>query len=79
MKCPKCSCGSTYVLETRAGSGGAETKRRRQCNQCGHKFTTYEISDKKKKQLYDLRKYHRKFDAFVKANPPMDMDTSHDV
>jgi transcriptional regulator NrdR family protein len=36
MKCPECS-ENTQVLETR------QTRRRRQCLSCGHRFSTVEI------------------------------------
>jgi len=41
--CPGCSSASTSVLESRAINNGS-TKRRRKCNDCGTRFTTYEIS-----------------------------------
>lgn len=36
MRCPKCD-GDTQVLETR------QTRRRRQCLVCGHRFSTFEV------------------------------------
>ncbi len=40
MKCPYCGNGDTDVVETRDGEGA--TRRRRECHQCGKRFTTYE-------------------------------------
>ena len=42
MRCPSCSEDDDKVLESRAVRGGAAIRRRRVCNRCGHRFTTYE-------------------------------------
>ena len=42
MRCPKCSSTETKVLDTRAGKGSASIRRRRQCSQCEHRFSTVE-------------------------------------
>jgi transcriptional repressor NrdR len=41
VKCPACS-GSTHVIETRSAEGGAVARRRRECVECGQRFTTFE-------------------------------------
>jgi transcriptional repressor NrdR len=41
VECP--SCGqSSRVLETRGAEDGATIRRRRECERCGERFTTYE-------------------------------------
>ncbi|MCS7222494.1 MAG: transcriptional regulator NrdR [Anaerolineae bacterium] len=40
MRCPHCSGDDTRVVDTRAAGEGI--RRRRQCQQCGRRFTTYE-------------------------------------
>jgi transcriptional regulator NrdR family protein len=40
--CPKCG-GYTHVLDSRLTSKG-RTIRRRQCDACGERYTTYEIT-----------------------------------
>ena len=45
MNCPKCGSPSTYVLETRQTASGS-MRRRRECAECHHKFTTYEVNQK---------------------------------
>ena len=40
MRCPVCE-GGTKVLDSRDGRGEA-IRRRRVCNECGHRFTTRE-------------------------------------
>ena len=42
MKCPKCQHTSSKVLESRPIQVGNEIRRRRECNNCGHRFTTFE-------------------------------------
>ena len=41
MNCPACGA-STRVVATRAADGGASVKRRRACEACGYRATTYE-------------------------------------
>jgi transcriptional repressor NrdR len=41
MLCPLCG-SDTRVVETRPADGGAATRRRRVCVECGHRLTTYE-------------------------------------
>jgi len=41
MKCPYCSEGSTKVVDTRETTAN-EIRRRRECQACGERFTTYE-------------------------------------
>ncbi len=42
MRCPKCGCQDDKVIDSRASREGATIRRRRQCVQCGCRFTTYE-------------------------------------
>lgn len=42
MRCPICDEPNTYVIDTRSTSDGAALRRRRQCETCGQRFTTYE-------------------------------------
>ena len=42
MRCPRCSSGESKVIDSRVASGGAERQRRRECNACGERFTTWE-------------------------------------
>jgi transcriptional repressor NrdR len=41
VNCPRCD-SPTSILETRKAEGGAALRRRRECTECGHRFTTYE-------------------------------------
>ena len=42
MRCPKCGNQDDKVIDSRASREGATIRRRRQCLQCNHRFTTYE-------------------------------------
>ena len=42
MKCPFCHNDDTQVLDTRASEVGDAIRRRRRCNDCEKRFTTYE-------------------------------------
>jgi transcriptional repressor NrdR len=42
MKCPFCSFEDTRVIDSRNIDNGASIRRRRECPQCGRRFTTYE-------------------------------------
>lgn len=42
MKCIRCNCEDTRVIESREVSEGIATRRRRECAGCQSRFTTYE-------------------------------------
>ncbi|MBN1427491.1 MAG: transcriptional repressor NrdR [Anaerolineae bacterium] len=42
MRCSCCGTGNTRVVATTTHSAGGEIRRRRQCQNCGHRFTTIE-------------------------------------
>ncbi len=42
MKCPYCDHSETKVLDSRDAEGLEITRRRRECEKCGKRFTTYE-------------------------------------
>ena len=42
MKCPFCSSESTRVLDSRPTEDNTSIRRRRECEDCGGRFTTYE-------------------------------------
>ena len=45
MKCPICNSQDSRVLDSRPVDDGSSIKRRRECPQCGKRFTTYEVVD----------------------------------
>ena len=42
MKCPYCSNTDTRVIDSRPAEDGSSIRRRRYCDECGKRFTTYE-------------------------------------
>jgi transcriptional repressor NrdR len=42
MKCPYCSDENTRVIDSRPADDNTAIRRRRQCDVCGKRFTTYE-------------------------------------
>ena len=42
MQCPYCQHTDSRVLESRSTEAGRSVRRRRECLQCKHRFTTYE-------------------------------------
>jgi transcriptional repressor NrdR len=42
MKCTKCQSCESRVIESRDVAGGDSIRRRRECESCSHRFTTYE-------------------------------------
>ena len=43
MQCPYCNASDTKVIDSRLAAEGAQVRRRRQCNQCQERFTTFEV------------------------------------
>lgn len=42
MLCPACGAAETRVIDSRPAESGVSIRRRRQCEACGQRFTTYE-------------------------------------
>ncbi len=42
MKCPRCQHDNSKVVESRDASDGDAIRRRRECLDCAHRYTTYE-------------------------------------
>lgn len=43
MRCPFCQSDDTKVTDSRATDDGKAIRRRRECQSCGRRFTTYEM------------------------------------
>ena len=65
MKCPFCSYRDSRVIDSRAVEDGTSIRRRRECPDCGRRFTTYEkyeetplVVSKKdgRRELFDSKK-----------------------
>jgi len=65
MKCPFCDSNDTKVVDSRSAQKNNAIRRRRECLDCGHRFTTYEyvveypltiIKNDGRREEYDRRK-----------------------
>ncbi len=65
MKCPYCGDDNTRVIDSRPADDNEAIRRRRQCDECGKRFTTYEkvetiplivIKKDKNRESYDRSK-----------------------
>ena len=65
MKCMYCGCEDSRVIDSRSAEEGRTIRRRRECVQCGRRFTTYEtiedtpvlvIKSSGNRQAYDAQK-----------------------
>ena len=65
MKCPYCGDDNTRVIDSRPADDNSAIRRRRQCDVCGKRFTTYEkveaiplmvIKKDKSREPYDREK-----------------------
>ncbi len=45
MRCPFCSEEDTKVVDSRLVTGGDQIRRRRECQSCSERFTTYETAE----------------------------------
>ena len=45
MRCPFCNADNDKVIDSRSSEAGKVIRRRRQCNQCSRRFTTYERAE----------------------------------
>lgn len=43
MKCPSCESTNTETIESRGANDGINVRRRKECRECRHRFTTQEI------------------------------------
>lgn len=47
MRCPHCSATENRVVDSRTSRGGSAVRRRRECLECGARFTTYEYVEER--------------------------------
>ena len=46
MRCPNCSVDDDLVIDSRSIDAGGAIRRRRECNRCGRRYTSYERIEK---------------------------------
>ncbi len=65
MKCMFCGCMNSKVIDSRINEEGTSIRRRRECEQCGRRFTTYEtvettpilvVKNSGNRQTFDVNK-----------------------
>ena len=54
MKCPYCSSDNTRVIDSRPADDNSSIRRRRLCDECGKRFTTYKKDNNR--EQYDRSK-----------------------
>ena len=55
MKCPYCGNPDTRVIDSRPAEDNSSIRRRRSCDECGKRFTTYEKVVKEEARLTEQR------------------------
>jgi len=58
MRCPFCGCEEDRVLESRAARDGDAIRRRRECLECGRRYTTFEQVERR--PIYVVKKDARR-------------------
>ncbi len=78
MRCPNCGSLDDKVLESRTMVNGESIRRRRECNSCGYRFTSYERIDEKpffvvkkdgRRQPFDRAKLEKGIDRALEKRP----------
>ena len=64
MKCAKCGENETKVLESRLSHEGRSVRRRRLCQACNHRWTTYE---KEEEFVFSIRKKDGRVEPYQRA------------
>ena len=78
MKCPSCSTEDSKVVDSRSIQGGESIRRRRECNACNFRYTTYEyvlenpvkvIKKSGEREEYDRSKLEKSFSIACEKRP----------
>ena len=78
MKCPNCNKEDSKVVDSRSIRGGISIRRRRECNECEYRYTTYEyilanpvkvIKKSGDREEYDRSKLEKSFNIACKKRP----------
>lgn len=91
MKCPLCGKADDKVIESRQNQNGITIRRRRECLDCGYRFTSYEhieeipmvvIKQSGRREVFDRKKIERgilRAIAKRELNHQTIMDMIHDI
>ncbi|MBQ9034873.1 MAG: transcriptional repressor NrdR [Alphaproteobacteria bacterium] len=78
MKCPFCGCEETQVKDSRNTDDNSAVRRRRECPECGSRFTTFErvqlrelvvVKRNGERTLFDRDKLERSITLAVRKRP----------
>lgn len=78
MKCPFCGCDDTQVKDSRDTDDNTAIRRRRECSECGSRFTTFErvqlrdlivVKKNGEKVMFDRDKLARSIFLAVRKRP----------
>ena len=78
MKCPSCHKENSKVVDSRSIKGGESIRRRRECNACNFRYTTYEyvldnpvkvIKKSGEREEYDRAKLEKSFNIACEKRP----------
>ena len=78
MKCPFCGCDDTVVKDSRNTDDDTSIRRRRECPECGSRFTTFErvqlrelivIKKNGERTFFDREKLYRSIELAVRKRP----------
>ena len=78
MKCPFCGCEETQVKDSRNTEDNSSVRRRRECPECGSRFTTFErvqlrelvvVKKNGEKTLFDRDKLEKSISLAVRKRP----------
>ena len=78
MKCPNCNKKDSKVIDSRSIHSGISIRRRRECNECKYRYTTYEyilanpvkvIKKSGDREEYDRSKLEKSFSIACKKRP----------
>jgi len=88
MRCPHCGNHDDKVIESRTLANGEAIRRRRECNGCGYRFTSYErIEDKQfmvikrdgRREPFDRAKIERGVQRALEKRPVSQMSIENIV
>ncbi|MCK9169784.1 MAG: transcriptional regulator NrdR [Treponema sp.] len=78
MRCPYCGSLDDKVIESRTMANGESIRRRRECNSCGYRFTSYERIEEKpfmvvkrdgRREPFDRAKLERGIERALEKRP----------
>ncbi len=62
MRCPSCAAADTRVVDSREAEEGSAIRRRRVCDSCGERFTTFERTESARIQVIKRDGARQEFD-----------------